>query len=169
MPLTKCSASGTSGYRWGTSGKCYTGPGAKKRALAQGLAENKGNEKAFRSELSKAGLLEDSDVQAFLKSVEPTGANRYLAAVAEYCEQQKAKAEEVDQAVAYVSVDTRNKMKSEDFGDPKRKRYPVPDQKHLKLAWDLSGREAPAAQKAIRSRLREIAKRKGWKVPGEDK
>lgn len=38
MPLTKCSADGKSGYKWGDSGHCYTGPDAKKQAIKQGVA-----------------------------------------------------------------------------------------------------------------------------------
>jgi hypothetical protein len=38
MPLKKCSSGGKSGWKWGSSGKCYTGPGAKKKAIKQGVA-----------------------------------------------------------------------------------------------------------------------------------
>lgn len=38
MPLKKCSSGGKSGYKWGDSGKCYTGPGARQKALKQGQA-----------------------------------------------------------------------------------------------------------------------------------
>ena len=38
MPLKKCSKDGKSGYKWGDQGKCYTGPGARKKALKQGRA-----------------------------------------------------------------------------------------------------------------------------------
>jgi hypothetical protein len=38
MPLNKCTNDGESGYKWGNSGKCYTGPGAKEKALKQGQA-----------------------------------------------------------------------------------------------------------------------------------
>jgi hypothetical protein len=53
MPLQKCSANNTSGWRWGSQGKCYTGPGAKKKAIKQGLAANP---EEFKSE---AALLTD--------------------------------------------------------------------------------------------------------------
>ena len=159
MPLERCTKNGESGWRWGSKGACYLGPGGKKKALAQGLAENKGNEKAFREELSKAGLLEDLLVQEYLQSLEPTGSSRYLLAVGNHLEESHA----------YISVEERDKMSPEDFGDPKNKRYPVKDQKHLDLAWRLSGREAPAKQKAIRQRLKAIAKRKGLKLPSTAK
>lgn len=152
MPLERCSSNGKSGWKYGDSGHCYTGPGAKKRAVKQGLAENKGNEQKFKQEMAQAGLLDDPDVLEVLGV-----GSAYLLAVANHLETEKA--------VAYIPAKERADMPAEDFGDPKRKRYPVKDQKHLDLAWDLSGREAPAAQKAIRQRLREIAKRKGLKLP----
>jgi hypothetical protein len=37
MPLQRC-GDGGKGWRWGKSGKCYLGPGAKKKAIKQGLA-----------------------------------------------------------------------------------------------------------------------------------
>jgi hypothetical protein len=38
MPVKKCQSSGKAGYKYGDSGKCYTGAGAKKKAIKQGLA-----------------------------------------------------------------------------------------------------------------------------------
>ena len=38
MPLKTCNVDGKSGYKWGDQGKCYTGPGAKNKALKQGVA-----------------------------------------------------------------------------------------------------------------------------------
>lgn len=42
MPLNRCSITEDgkkkNGWRWGSSGVCYTGDGAKKKALKQGLA-----------------------------------------------------------------------------------------------------------------------------------
>ncbi len=38
MPVMSCTADGKSGYKWGDSGKCYTGPNAKADALKQGRA-----------------------------------------------------------------------------------------------------------------------------------
>lgn len=38
MPLQSCTANGTSGWRWGAAGKCYTGPEARQRAIKQGIA-----------------------------------------------------------------------------------------------------------------------------------
>lgn len=42
MPLKKCSKDGESGWKYGDSGTCYTGPDGKKKAIKQGLAINKG-------------------------------------------------------------------------------------------------------------------------------
>ena len=38
MPLKQCSQDGKSGWKWGDSGACYTGPEGKKKALKQGQA-----------------------------------------------------------------------------------------------------------------------------------
>ncbi len=38
MPLKRCQHNGKSGWKWGNSGKCYTGPGAKQKAIKQGVA-----------------------------------------------------------------------------------------------------------------------------------
>ena len=37
MPLKRCSENNQSGWKWGDSGKCYTGPDAKKKAIKQGI------------------------------------------------------------------------------------------------------------------------------------
>lgn len=38
MPLMHCIADGKSGWKWGPTGHCYTGPDAKDKALAQANA-----------------------------------------------------------------------------------------------------------------------------------
>ena len=38
MPVRKVTRQGKTGYQWGTSGKVYTGPGARNKAAAQGRA-----------------------------------------------------------------------------------------------------------------------------------
>jgi hypothetical protein len=38
MPLQNCTESGESGWRWGKSGKCYTGRDGKKKAIQQGIS-----------------------------------------------------------------------------------------------------------------------------------
>ncbi len=55
MPLKKCSQDKKSGWKWGDSGKCYTGPEGKKQAIKQGVAIE-GPEKF--SQKVKAGELE---------------------------------------------------------------------------------------------------------------
>lgn len=51
MPLQRCSADGKSGWKWGDSGHCYIGPGAKRLAINQGLAEGGGTLKEDAREL----------------------------------------------------------------------------------------------------------------------
>ena len=38
MPIKKCMVDGKSGFKWGDSGKCYTGKYAEKLAMRQGVA-----------------------------------------------------------------------------------------------------------------------------------
>lgn len=38
MPLKQCNVDGKSGWKWGDSGHCYTGPEGKKKAIKQGIA-----------------------------------------------------------------------------------------------------------------------------------
>ena len=37
MPLKKCSENEKNGWKWGDSGKCYTGRDSKKKAIKQGV------------------------------------------------------------------------------------------------------------------------------------
>lgn len=37
-PIKKCQSKGKPGFKWGDSGKCYTGPAAKSKAAKQGQA-----------------------------------------------------------------------------------------------------------------------------------
>lgn len=59
MPLKQCESGGESGWKWGDSGKCYTGPGAKQKAIRQALAIGGGEmptEKATVHRLHEARL-----------------------------------------------------------------------------------------------------------------
>lgn len=38
MPLKRCMKERMAGFRWGDKGICYTGPGAREKALKQGRA-----------------------------------------------------------------------------------------------------------------------------------
>ncbi len=60
MPLQRC-GDGNQGWRWGQKGKCYTGPGAKKKAIKQALAidPNEFKKEASASELLEAYLYEN--------------------------------------------------------------------------------------------------------------
>lgn len=41
MPLKQCQIDGKHGWKYGDSGKCYTGPDAKKKAIQQAIAISK--------------------------------------------------------------------------------------------------------------------------------
>lgn len=49
----KCSNDGKSGYKYGDSGHCYTGPGAKKKAAKQGAAIEISKHSKARAEAEK--------------------------------------------------------------------------------------------------------------------
>jgi hypothetical protein len=53
----KCQKNGKTGIKWGPSGACYTGPGAKEKALRQMRAE-----KANSEEQSKTILMQTNDI-----------------------------------------------------------------------------------------------------------
>jgi len=38
MPVQRCSKNNKNGWKWGDSGKCFTGPNAKEKAKEQGRA-----------------------------------------------------------------------------------------------------------------------------------
>lgn len=40
MPLKRCEAGGKAGWKWGDHGRCYTGRGAKEKAIKQAVAIN---------------------------------------------------------------------------------------------------------------------------------
>jgi hypothetical protein len=69
MPLKKCSNNGKSGWKWGSSGKCFTGPSGKKKAISQGIAIE--GPEGFRKKESKANI-DDDDLRAILEDVDST-------------------------------------------------------------------------------------------------
>lgn len=62
MPLKRC---GKNGWKWGDSGKCYEGPGGKKKAIKQGLAiegPDKFKKEVTASELLEIYIYEDGEI-----------------------------------------------------------------------------------------------------------
>lgn len=81
MPLKQCSSDGKSGWKWGDQGHCYTGPGAKKKAIKQGVAIEgpkrfkeiaKENEEV-KSALSELTIIEHAFLEAELVEIELKG------------------------------------------------------------------------------------------------
>jgi hypothetical protein len=56
MPVKRCSKNGQSGWKWGASGVCYTGPDGKEKARQQGLA-------VLRTRARKAGVDPDEYIK----------------------------------------------------------------------------------------------------------
>jgi hypothetical protein len=63
MPLKKCVIDGKEGYKWGTEGKCYTGPDGKKKAIKQGVAIE-GPEKFSQKAVEENIALSAEDIDA---------------------------------------------------------------------------------------------------------
>jgi hypothetical protein len=55
MPLKRCSVDGKKGWKYGDNGHCYTGPGAKKKAIKQGVAID--GPEGFKKEQGRAAEL----------------------------------------------------------------------------------------------------------------
>jgi hypothetical protein len=64
----------------------------------------------------------------------------------------------------YISQKARDAMPESDFAGSGTS-FPITDQTHLDAAVKLLGRESPDEQTKIKSRIREIAKRKGLSLP----
>jgi len=72
MPLKTCTLDGKAGYKWGDSGKCYTGKDAKKQALRQGVAiegPEKFSQKAQESEI----IFSESDIEVVVDAMYTEG------------------------------------------------------------------------------------------------
>lgn len=61
MPVLRCTSDGKRGWKWGPNGHCYTGDGAKQKAINQGLAATGGKleESVMPALLSRFTLHED--------------------------------------------------------------------------------------------------------------
>jgi len=72
MPLKTCTVEGKSGFQWGESGRCYTGPGARKKAIKQGVAAE-GPEK-FSQKAKEFGIyLSEEEIKSVLEEVDNAG------------------------------------------------------------------------------------------------
>lgn len=60
MPLMRCQADGKDGWKWGSSGKCYTGPEGKGKAKKQGRAIER--EKHMNGQLSEESPADLADL-----------------------------------------------------------------------------------------------------------
>ena len=72
MPLKKCSVDNNSGYKWGDSGKCYTGPEGKKLAIKQGIAIE-GPEKFSKKVKAGEVILTEKDYELVDASLDELG------------------------------------------------------------------------------------------------
>ena len=61
MPLKQCSSGGKSGWKYGDSGHCYTGPGAKRKAIKQWVAISMRSGEKFHASEAKEEIKEALD------------------------------------------------------------------------------------------------------------
>lgn len=151
MPLNNL---GNGCYRWGSAGKKYCGAGAKLKAIKQGLAEVKGDSRKFKEELHSAiaeKLLTKEELDEILIEHDP-----YLYMMENY---------DSGYSEAYIPKTERDKIPTEDFADPERRKYPITSQKHLDSAVKLLGKAPASRQAAIKARIKKIAKRKNFILP----
>jgi hypothetical protein len=63
MPLKRCTTTEDgntkNGWKYGDQGKCYTGPGAKKKAINQGVAISKNSGEPFKADLHEVSRSEE--------------------------------------------------------------------------------------------------------------
>ena len=70
----RCQVDGKAGWKFGPSGKCYSGTGAKKRAIAQGVAINRSkrsrgeSEEHFSAKSDEIDRFTDAELEGFLGS-----------------------------------------------------------------------------------------------------
>lgn len=147
MPLMKCKKGGVSGWKYGPSGRCYPGPGGKKLAIKQGLAENDGK-------WADASAT-DEEVAAAAAEMMAEGADAFVVFASEFYEA-------VD---AHISKKERDGLKAADFGWPEERKFPIRNQNDLDAAVKLIGRAPAGKQAAIKARIKKIAARKGLKLP----
>jgi len=62
MPLNRCTEGGSSGWRWGSKGKCYPGNSGKKKAIKQGYAEDPEH---FSEEMNSSAELQATIAEEF--------------------------------------------------------------------------------------------------------
>src|SRR5690348_12131714 len=113
MPLKKCSVGNKSGWKYGDSGHCYTGPEGKKLAIKQGLAIDGPDKFKQEEEKSKGGATEQ-EIEAAIAELIQNGVEDAVAFDNPF----------IGSVHAYVSQKTRDKMDTEDFGWPEEKKFP---------------------------------------------
>lgn len=60
MPIMRCTLNGLPGWKWGESGRCYTGEGAKEKAIKQGIS-------VLVSEAKKSGAKTKKEIDDYVE------------------------------------------------------------------------------------------------------
>lgn len=112
MPIKNCQIGGKSGYKWGNEGKCYTGPDAKKKAIAQGIAIEGGFE-TKKVSFDYDETLTKPDIMEKAKELISNGVNVYIISARGNVEPMLKRAEELGIPKSRVYATGSNKSKVE--------------------------------------------------------
>jgi hypothetical protein len=116
MPAKECLINGKSGWKWGDKGKCYTGPDAKKKAIAQGIAIEGQN---FADSYSDYPKQASENAKIALRWVEKNGWGSCGTAVGKARANQLAKGEAISrETIARMAAFERHRQNSQkELGD----------------------------------------------------
>ena len=112
MPVKECQIGGKSGFKWGDEGKCYTGPDAKKKAIAQGIAIEGGFE-TKKISFDYDETLTKPDIMEKAKELISNGVNVYIISARGNVEPMLKRAEELGIPKSRIYATGSNKLKVE--------------------------------------------------------
>lgn len=125
-------------FRWGDQGKRYCGPGAKKKALKQGYAED------------------PEHFSEIMKREHPSS----KALAIEILQEESLR--QLNLSLGYIPQAERDKVPDEDMAGPGRT-FPIRNQQDVHNASKLIGHADNP--EAVKRKIIEIAKRKNLKIP----
>jgi hypothetical protein len=161
MPLKQCkNKGGQSGWSWG-DGPCLVGKDAKKKAIKMGIRiEGPDKFKAIMDKEKGKAKASEADWEPLYEAVIDEMVLYGPDALEDEFDEPHLEA-----ARAYISAKQRKKIPSEDFGDPKGRRFPIRNARDAEAAFKLIGRIPSSEQPAIKARIKAICKRKNISIP----
>lgn len=161
--FSRCSHNGKSGWRHsGNTTHCFTGPNGKSQCVKHAISTH--GAKKFSTMMNNTNKNDNQEIfnQDTVASILYDKDSTYdeIVAVADFFEgsfvEKLALAE-------YIKKKERDKVPDEDFGDPKERKFPIRNQQDVHDAASLVGKAGNP--NAVRKKIIEIAKRKGFSIP----